>query len=114
MQFDPSISQRKAFVRSITRRLNQQIKKAGSEEKKTLTELQKELEKVGTDVKKISEFMVKAAEILYPDIPAQYRGQMGPRGPAAGAGIYLVKMTVGKETYTSTITIRDDPKFSQD
>ena len=72
-----------------------------------------ELENAGTDVKKISEFLAKTAEILYPDIPEQYRSQMGPRGPAAGPGTYLVKMTVGKQTYTSTINVRWDPEFSE-
>jgi photosystem II stability/assembly factor-like uncharacterized protein len=113
MQFDPSISQRKTFVRSITRRLNQQIKKADPEQKKQLEGLQVELEKAGTDMKKISDFLAKAADILYPDIPAQYRSQMGPRGPAAGPGTYLVKMTVEKKTYTSTITVRWDPDYSE-
>jgi len=39
-------------------------------------------------------------------------GFRGPQGPQAGPGTYLVKLTVGGETYTATLSIRPDPEAS--
>jgi photosystem II stability/assembly factor-like uncharacterized protein len=42
-----------------------------------------------------------------PDAPPQPGGRGGP--PTAGSGTYIVRLTVGGRTYSSVLTLRDDP-----
>ena len=37
-------------------------------------------------------------------------GFRGPQGPPAGPGTYLVRLTIGGETYTTTLSVRADPE----
>jgi len=47
------------------------------------------------------------------EIPAGFGGMRGPQGEQAGPGTYLVQLTVDGQTYTSTVTVREDPDLAE-
>ena len=46
-----------------------------------------------------------------PEAAPQGGGRGGP--PAAGSGTYIVRLTVGGRTYSSVLTLRDDPALNE-
>ena len=110
------------FITMITQRIEQAIEKTENrQQRRELRRLLDQVKEAGSDMTEFAELRTQI-EKLIPDAfagmfgaqrgQAAQRGaggQRGGRGAAATPGEYGVKMTVNDQTYTSKITIRQDP-----
>jgi hypothetical protein len=105
MSFDPTEQEVERLISRLPRQIERMMDRVSSKDRKRLEEIGEEIEKAGVDVDKINELMGEMFEL------AGYGSRRGGalRGDSAPSGVYLVKMTVNGNTYSSSITLRDDP-----
>jgi len=106
MSFDPTEQQIQRFVSSLPRTIERMMDRVSGDAQKRLGEIAKEAEEAGNDVDKLSKLQTEMFQLMG---FGGGRRMGGIRGTPAPAGDYLVKMTVNGTTYTSSITLRDDP-----
>ena len=83
---------------------------------RSLTRLLRDVRVAGNDMSKFAELRPRIEELVpnalqgvFQQQQRQQRSGRGSRGASAPPGTYGVKMTIGGQTFTSTITIRQDP-----
>ncbi len=108
IRFNPSERQRKNFIQLLESQFKQLKEQVGRDQKKSLDQLNIKFKKAKT----ANEFN-SIRQQLTEEFGRFARGRgfftRPLQGPAAGAGVYQVKLVVDGKTYTRILTIRQDP-----
>ncbi len=111
LRFDPTaeqIRQRVSELESVIERLPQLVN-LNREQKNFLNQVKKDL----VSIKNMREINMLRGRLMnrFRDVSSLRRSfsTRGVRGPAAGPGVYVIKMTVDGKVYSNKITVREDP-----
>gem|GEM_PF-380946 len=109
------------FIAQLTQRIEAAIEETTSRERRgELRRLLRRVQEAGDDMSLLMELRPEIEKLIPGAFTAMFGGQRGQaggfagmrgraRGPAAGAGEYAVKMTIGGKTLTGKVVIRIDP-----
>lgn len=112
MRFEPTEQQKKGFVKRLDNIFAELQKQVKGEQKKRLDLLRQEFEKAQT-TDEYNELLRTVLE-EFRDYATGRGFFLRPlRGPEVEPGIYIVKMTLDGESYSSLIKIREDPKRNE-
>ena len=112
MRFEPTEEQKKGFVKRMENIFATLLPQVKGKEKKRLDQLHREFQKAET---------IDEHNKILRALMREFRGYitsriffMRPlRGTEAGAGTYLLKMTLNGKIYSGLITVRDDPMLTK-
>jgi photosystem II stability/assembly factor-like uncharacterized protein len=108
MRFEPTDSQKKTFVKRLENVFMTLQKRVEGKQKKRLDQLQREFRKAET---------TDAYNSILGAVMQEFRSYATGRafffrplrGPEAGPGVYMLKMTFGSESFSGFVVIREDP-----
>ena len=112
MRFEPTEQQKKSFVKRLENIIVDLQKQVEGEQKERLDFLQIEFQE-----EKTTDGYNRILRTVMQEFRSYARGRdffLRPlQGPEVEAGIYMLKMTLDGESYSSFITIRDDPMLEK-